>query len=335
MKRLVISIFIISLFASCEKVLFKQKGENNKAVANFDHLWEQCDIRYAYFDYKKIEWNKVYTQYRAKVYDGMSEDSLFNVMGAMLNELRDGHVNLISPFNISVFDVDLLGPENVDDRVILENYIGTDRIITGPFTHDFLHNEDIGYIRLRSFPGSVDNVQLDYILDRYKDTKGLIFDIRQNGGGVINDVYTILGRFIDKQTFVYQSRGKTGPGHNEFGEPELSYLPPAETPVKYLKKIVVLTDRGTYSSGSFFALMSKGIENMVIMGDTTGGGLGLPNGGQLPNGWTYRCSITQALDINGNNYENGMPPDKLVLVDKLRLAQGIDDVLEAAMQEIQ
>ena len=335
MKRIIISILIISLFASCEKALFKQKGENNKAVANFDHLWEQCDIRYAYFDYKKINWKTVYAQYRGKVYDGMSEDSLFNVMGAMLNELRDGHVNLISPFNISVFDVDLLGPENVDDRVILENYIGIDRIITGPFTHDFLRNKEIGYIRLRSFPGTVDNVQLDYMLDRYKDTKGLIFDIRQNGGGVINDVYTILGRFIDKQTFVYQSRGKIGPGHNEFGEPELSYLSPAETPVKYLKKIVVLTDRGTYSSGSFLALMAKGIDNMVIMGDTTGGGLGLPNGGQLPNGWTYRCSITQTLDIDGNNYENGMPPDKPVLVDKLRLAQGIDDVLEAAMQEIQ
>jgi hypothetical protein len=335
MKRLILSILIISLFASCEKALFKKNGDSTNAVANFDHLWEQCDIRYAYFDYKGIDWNNVYAQYRPKVYEGMSEDSLFNVMGAMLNELRDGHVNLISPFNISVFDVELLGPENVDDRVILENYIGTDRMITGPFIHDFLRNKEIGYIRLRSFPGGIDNVQLDYMLDRYKDTKGLIFDIRQNGGGVINDVYTILGRFIDKQTFVYQSRGKIGPGHNEFGEPERSVLSPAESNIKYLKKIVVLTDRGTYSSGSFLALMARGIDNMVIMGDTTGGGLGLPNGGQLPNGWTFRCSITQALDINSNNYENGMPPDKPVLVDKLRLAQGIDDVLEAAMDEIQ
>ncbi|MBZ0099238.1 MAG: hypothetical protein K8F30_09145, partial [Taibaiella sp.] len=145
----------------------------------------------------------------------------------------------------------------------------------------------------------------------------------------------ILSRFINKETFVYQSRGKVGLGHNEFGEPEKSFLPPAESNIKYLKKIIVLTDRGTYSSGSFFAMMAKGIDHMMVMGDTTGGGLGLPNGGQLPNGWTYRCSITQALDINGNNYENGMPPDKLVLVDKIRLAQGIDDVLEAAMKEIE
>lgn len=334
MRRLIIIITITLIFSSCEKAIFKKKGDSVHAVENFDYLWQQCEQRYAYFDYKSINWDNLYVQYRLKVYEGMSEDSLFNVMGAMLNELRDGHVNLISPFNISVFDVDLLGPENVDDRVILENYIGTDRVITGPFTHDFLRNNEIGYIRFRSFPGSVDDVQLDYILDRYKDTKGLIFDIRQNGGGVINDAYTILSRFIDKETLVYQSRGKIGPEHNEFGEMEQSRLAPSESTIKYLKKIVVLTDRGTYSSGSFFALMASAMPNVIVMGDTTGGGLGLPNGGQLPNGWTYRCSITQTLDINGNNYENGMPPDKLVLVDKIRLAQGIDDVLEAAMKEI-
>lgn len=333
MNKLIIIIATLLLTTSCEKAIFKKKGESNKAVDNFDYLWNQVDIRYAYFDYKKVDWNNVYAQYRPKVYDGMSEDSLFNTMGAMLNELKDGHVNLISPFNISRYDFWLQGPANVDDRVIIENYIGSDRVSTGPFTHNFLRNKEIGYVRFRSFSG-VDNVQLDYILDRYKDTKGLIFDIRQNGGGYVNDVYTIISRFISDSTYVYQSRGKTGPGHNEFGTPEKSVLGPSESSIKYLKKVIVLTDRGSYSSGSFFTLIAKAIPNMIVMGDTTGGGLGLPNGGQLPNGWTYRCSITQALDIFGNNYENGIPPDKLVLVDKIRLTQGIDDVLEAAMKEI-
>lgn len=334
MKKIITVVAAALLFSSCEKALFKKKGDSVNAVENFEYLWEQCDKRYAYFDYKKIDWNAIRAKYRPKVYEGMSEDSLFNVMGAMLNELRDGHVNLISPFNISVFDVDLLGPDNIDDRVILENYIGTDRMITGPFTHDFLDDKRVGYIRLQSFPGTVDDVQLDYILDRYKDTRGLIFDIRQNGGGVINDAYTILSRFIDRETLVYQSRGKIGPGHNQFGEMEPSTLLPATSAVKYLEKIVVLTDRGTYSSGSFFSIMASAMPNVILMGDTTGGGLGLPNGGQLPNGWTYRCSITQTLDAKGNNYENGVPPHKVVLVDKSRLARGIDDVLEAAINEI-
>lgn len=334
MKKLAVIISSVLLFTSCEKAIFKKKGQSSDAVKNFDYLWEQVDKRYAYFDYKKVDWQQIYNKYRAKVYNDMSEDSLFKVMGNMLNELRDGHVNLISPFNVSVFDVELLGPDNVDDRVVLEHYIGTDRVITGPFTHDFLRNEEIGYVRLHEFPGTVDDTQLDYILNRYQNTQGLIFDIRQNGGGAVNDVYTILSRFIKEPRLVYLSRGKKGPAHNDFDEYETSTLKPAESNIKYMKKLVVLTDRGTYSSGSFFTLIASALPNTIIIGDTTGGGLGLPNGGQLPNGWTYRCSITQTLAVDSGNYENGIPPNKVVLVDKLRLAQGIDDVLEAAMNEI-
>lgn len=332
MKKLIVIGSLLAL-VSCEKVIMKSEGESTNAKENFDYLWEQVDKRYVYFDYKNIDWDITYNKYVSRIYEGMSEDSLFNVMGAMMDELRDGHVNLVSPFNISVFDFSFLGPENIDERVVREFYLGESRTITGPFTHNFLQNKEVGYIRFRSFPGSVNSVQLDYIIDKYKDTKGLIFDIRQNGGGVVNDGYTILRRFIDKQTLVYRSRGKVGPGHDEFGQIENSYLSPSSSQ-KYLKKVIVLTDRGTYSSGSFFALMAKAIDNMVIMGDTTGGGLGLPNGGQIPNGWTYRCSITQTLDVEGNNYENGMPPDIRVVVDEQNLINGIDDVIEAAIKEI-
>lgn len=332
MKKLLILLCMCS-FLSCEKAILKKAGDSESARENFDYLWEQVDKRYVYFDHKNVDWDATYNKYVTRIYEGMSEDSLFNVMGAMMDELRDGHVNLISPFNISVYDFSFLGPENIDERVVKEFYLGEDRTITGPFTHNFLAGKDVGYIRFRSFPGYVNSVQLDYILDKYKDTKGLIFDIRQNGGGAVNDGYEILRRFIDKRTLVYRSRGKTGPGHNDFGEIEDSYLSPSGS-VKYLKKIIVLTDRGTYSSGSFFSLMAKAIDNMVIMGDTTGGGLGLPNGGQIPNGWTYRCSITQTLDIDGNNYENGMPPDIRVIVDEQNLINGIDDVIEAAIKEI-
>lgn len=334
MRKLIPIIMALLVLSSCEKIIFKKDGASTNAKENFEYLWKEIDTRYAYFDYKSIDWNSLRAVYGAKIYEGMSEDSLFNVMAAMLNELRDGHTNLISPFNVSYFDIELLGPENIDDRVIKEYYLKGEQVTTGPFVHAFLRNREIGYIRFRSFPGTVDNVQLDYILNRYKDTKGLIFDIRQNGGGVVNDAYNILGRFISNRTEVYLSQGKKGAAHNDFNEPVTSYLDPIGS-VKYLKKIVVLTDRGTYSSGSFFTLIAKAISTMTVMGDTTGGGLGLPNGGQLPNGWTYRCSITRTLDVNGNNYENGVPPDTRVIVDKIRLTQGIDDVLEAAMTEIQ
>lgn len=333
MRKLSLIILAAILFTSCEKIVFKKNGASTNARENFEYLWKEVDTRYAYFDYKNVDWNNMRTVYGAKIYEGMSEDSLFNVMADMLNELRDGHTNLIAPFNVSYFDIELLGPENIDDRVIKEYYLKGEQVTTGPFVHAFLRNKEIGYIRFRSFPGTVDDIQLDYILKRYKDTKGLIFDIRQNGGGVVNDAYRILSRFIKSRTLVYLSQGKKNMEHNSFKDPETSFLDPSGG-IGYYKKVVVLTDRGTYSSGSFFTLIAKAISTMKVMGDTTGGGLGLPNGGQLPNGWTYRCSITRTLDINGNNYENGVPPDTRVIVDEIRLTQGVDDVLEAAMSEI-
>ena len=70
------------------------------------------------------------------------------------------------------------------------------------------------------------------------------------------------------------------------------------------------------------------------MRDTTGGGLGIPNGGQLPNGWTYRLSISRTLSPEGENYENGVPPDIYVNLDREAVNRGVDNLIEAAIREI-
>ena len=70
--------------------------------------------------------------------------------------------------------------------------------------------------------------------------------------------------------------------------------------------------------------------NIKLFGDYSGGGLGLPTGGALPNGWTYRFSITRTIAIDGGNYENGVPPQERVLITPESTAQGIDNVIEAA-----
>ena len=88
-KGWIIAIGLVLMFSSCEKMMFKKKGDTTNARENFDYLWEQLDKRYAYFDYKNVDWNAMRAKYAPRVYDGMSEDSLFNVMGTMLDELRD------------------------------------------------------------------------------------------------------------------------------------------------------------------------------------------------------------------------------------------------------
>ncbi len=332
--RKLYSILLISLsLISCEKALFENDLASTNPKDNFEYLWNQCNEKYSYFDVKNIDWDVVKSEYVAKIYDEMSEDSLFNVLGAMLTELRDDHTNLISNFNVSTFRVDYLGQDNFDWRIIEDHYLNRDYYITGPFLHNFLDNKEIGYVRFPSFPGTVDADNLNFVLNRYKNTKGLILDIRENGGGAVTDIFEILSRFVERKTLVNYSRIKSGPGRNEFSEAEPVYVSPYSG-IRYKNKIVVLVDRGTYSAGSFFSLATKALPNITLIGDTTGGGLGLPNGGQLPNGWTYRFSITQALTLDKNpDYENGVPPDIEALIDWSNLTT--DEVLERAILELQ
>lgn len=331
--KFVLTIFLcLFLFTSCEKLLFEAALASTDPKENFEYLWQECKEKYAYFDLKNINWDSVRTVYDAKLYPDMSEDSLFQVLGGMLRELRDDHANLISDFNVSFYGLEYLAQDNFDWRILVDHYLPRDYYISGPFSHAFLAHQEIGYLRLSTFTGTIDESNLDYILDRYRDTKGLIIDIRENGGGAIADVYTLLSRFIAEETLVYYSRIKTGTGQNDFSPPQPVIVAPYSG-IRYSKKVVMLTDRGTYSAGSLLALGAKALPNVILVGDTSGGGLGMPNGGQLPNGWIYRFSITQSLTLDQNpDFENGVPADIPVLLDWTDLST--DEILERAMAEI-
>ncbi len=326
-------LFSLTLIA-CEKV-FLGKDIEDTPRSNFVWLWQKVEMGYSFFDVKDVEWDSVYARYNTMITEDMEDEELFDVLALMLNELQDGHVNLISPFKTSRFDITSLGTVNIDFTIIKDNYLGDGITYTGPFIHGFLENEEIGYIRYSSFSNSITSAQLNYIIDRYSDTRGLIFDIRQNGGGYITNVFSLLSRFINNETLIYTSQIKSGykgdSPDTTFSDPIPVYIDPYEGD-KYLNPIVVLTDRGTYSAASFFAVSCLALDNITLMGDTTGGGLGLPNGGQLPNGWTYRFSVTRTIAIDGKNYENGVPPH--IQIDLLpdHNITGSDNILDEAIQ---
>ncbi len=330
MKNLLLILSIL-IFSSCEKILFKPDLGSVNPLENFDYLWNEVDKKYSYFELKNIDWNQMKATYRPMLNDNSSEVELFEVLAAMLNELKDDHTNLITPFNISSYNVAATGAKNYRPRTLQDYYI-PDAWRTGSLTHDFLSNKEIGYIRYGSFMSDFSDAQMDLVLERYKDTKGIILDLRENGGGSIFNVPKLLGRFAPSRTLVGYSITRDGPGHKDFGKKEDFYITP-DGNIQYLKPVIVLIDKGSYSATTFFAVATKAFPNITLMGDATGGGGGLPNGGQLPNGWTYRFSISQLLDLNGNNYaENGVPADINAAFDWTDLTK--DEILEKAIEEL-
>ena len=108
----------------------------DNARGNFEALWRAIDEHYCFFDYKReqygLDWNEVHARYSRQVTNDMTEAQLFEVLGNMLGELRDGHVNMYSAWDVArnwSWHEDY--PSNVSDT-LLSKYLGTDyRIAAG------------------------------------------------------------------------------------------------------------------------------------------------------------------------------------------------------------
>ena len=123
---------------------------------------------------------------------------------------------------------------------------------------------------------------------------------------------------------------KAGPAHDDFGPLKQVYAPDNSDNEPFTKPFVLLTDRGCYSAASSFALCLKSYPNVTVMGDTTAGGLDIPTGGALPNGWNYRFGVSRTIAPDGINYEHGVPPDQVVRLSPAAIAAGRDNIIDSA-----
>jgi len=322
-------LFVMNL-TSCEEAFFEDVP-NSDPVSIFDQAWNFADQEYTFFDYKSINWDSVYQEFRPLVNDNMGEEELFQVIADMLYLLRDGHVNLRSKFDRSRnWSWYLDAPENFNYPLLERNYFNTEQQFVGSFVvMDF---EDVGYFRYSSFSNGVSSESLDYVVDKFKNHKGLIIDVRNNGGGLLLNATKIARRFTTKSQDVAKLYYKNGPGHNDLDGPHTTTIEPASN--NYTKPVVVLTNRHSYSATSFFSQYMRELDNVTLIGDWTGGGGGAPSFTELTNGWEIRVSSTLTTDPQGFNIEDGVPPDVEVDMLKSDEDQGKDTILETALEFI-
>lgn len=291
----------------------------NDPEGNFEQLWRIIDEKYCFLDYKKIDWDAVHTEYKKTILPGMTNEDLFDKLSQMLYILQDGHVNLASASQTSFYDAWYQDyPWNYREDILYQHYLGkasTDYRTAAGMKYKIFDN-NIGYIRYESFSSGVGDGNLDEILSYLATCNGLIIDVRDNGGGNLTYSSRIAARFTNEKVLTGYIQHKTGPGHNEFSQPEPIYLEPSNS-IRWQKKVVILTNRRCYSSTNDFVNAMRSIESgkIIQLGDKTGGGSGLPFTSELPNGWTIRFSASPHFDKNMNHIEFGIEPD--VKVDML------------------
>lgn len=302
---------------------------------NFEALWKIMDEHYCFFEEKGVDWDEVYARYSPKVSNQMTSKELFDVCADMLNELRDGHTNLTATFNTSYYrkwwsDY----PENYSARLVEEHYLNFNYLSTSGIDYAILP-ENIGYMRYSSFGYTIGEGNLDQILFYLNSCDALIIDIRDNGGGNMTNVETLVRRFITERTLVGYISHKTGPGHKDFSKPYAYYFDPAESGrIMWGKPIAVLTSRGTFSAANNFASIMKLLPRVTMIGSTTGGGSGMPFNSELPCGWGVRFSACSVLDAEGNTTENGIEPTAgcAINLDPAAAINGHDTILDFAIE---
>ena len=306
----------------------REEEYDNTPQGNFDALWTIIDEQYCFLDYKQIDWDAVYDRYRPLITPDMSSDGLFEVLGNMLAELKDGHVNLSSASNTARYwNWYLDYPRNFNEALV-ESYLGRDYRIGGGASYTIL-DDNIGYIYYGDFSSGIGEGNLDEMLLYLSICNGLIIDVRGNGGGNLTTATKLAARFTNDKVLTGYILHKTGKGHSDFSDPEPIYLEPSNS-IRWQKPVVVLVNRHAYSATNDFINSMRYLPLVTLMGDKSGGGSGLPFSSELPNGWGVRFSASPHLDAEGQHIEFGIDPDVKLDMDTDDEARGIDTMIEAA-----
>ena len=332
MKLRLIGNILLVLFAVIVASCHDEVEYKNDPYGNFDALWTSIDEHYCFFKYKDVDWKAVGERYRAKLQPKMTSKELFDVCSEMLKELKDGHTNLVSPWDVSRYWIWEKYPVNYDQRVIDEHYLNFEYKKACGIKYGVLRN-NYGYMYYGDFSVSIGEGNLDMILGALASCDGLVIDVRSNGGGLLTNVEPIVARFITEKIHAGAISHKTGPGHNDFSKPYDYYFSPAPSGrVKFSKPVVVLTNRASFSATNNFVSIMKSLPQVKVVGDVTGGGCGLPFTSEMPNGWSVRYSASAITDPSGNLTEFGVEPDYKVDMTPQEIAEGRDAILEKAFE---
>ena len=323
-------LLIVCAFAMTACV--NEEEYNDTPSDNFEALWRIIDEHYCFFDYKAsaygLDWDEVHSRYARQITDNLSDAQLFEILGNMLGELRDGHVNMYSAWDTSRnWEWKEAYPSNISDTLI-SKYLGTDFRMAAGLKYRIL-DDNTGYVRCASFSTAPGEGNLDEMMMHFAACNSLIIDIRDNGGGMLTAAEKVAARFTNEELLVGYMQHKTGKGHSDFSSMEEQRLKPSSG-MRWQKRVAVLTNRAVYSAANEFVKYMRCCPKVIVVGDRTGGGAGMPYSSELPIGWSVRFSACPMFDRDKESTEFGIDPDYNVSLSQTDILRGEDTIIEEA-----
>src|SRR6185312_948085 len=226
--------------------------------------------------------------------------------------------------------------------------------------------DDIGYFQINTFADTGIINDFKKILPQLRNCKGVILDIRNNGGGNSEIAAEILKYFTNEKTIVgstwktredlsaFKEWGKFLTGNNtdslsDFDKKCLlvyrgDYWYQGDTmefennieESKILTPLIVLIGNNTASAAEDFLIMLAGLKNRATtIGQLTFGSTGQPLIFDLPGGGSARVCAKKDTYPNGKEFVGyGIKSDILVQQNINDIIEGKDTELEAVIKEI-
>ena len=300
----------------------------NRAAAK--ELERAIDQSYAYRDLRRVDWSKLFKEARPSLEKAATPAAFARDAAKLLANAKDLHIWLkvggqrIDPYSQPVapnFNLQTL------ERAVPEWKAQNDAVSTGKL------EGGLGYIQIATWaPKTPTGIEPAYeAVDEFREAKGLVIDVRPNGGGDELLARDFAGCFVSKPSVYSRNdyRDKSAGGFSKILD---RIVEPKKGRPAYRGKVAVLIGPGNMSSCESFILMMKCAEKCRLFGARTRGSSGNPKPAALSNGVTVYLPSWRDRYPDGTFLEgNGIKPDVEIKAEAKDLLEK-DPVLDAALK---
>ena len=324
-------------------------------LSNFDVFAATWAENYPFFALTKTDWPSVVASARAKVTTQTTPEELFGILEGMIAPLHDAHSSLAAPklngegrewggFQDRPGAID---PKDFDRAQALVN-----KYVVGPLRkycegqiEAGMIGSDLGFVRINGFvgyhaDGSFESGEraleaaLDAIFADTRAWRGLVVDVRINGGGYDPYGLAIASRLTATEYVAYEKQARNDPvDPDHWTAAQASVVKPSARP-GFRGRVVELTGPNSISAAETFtqSLMQR-TPAIARVGQTTQGVFSDVMSRALPNGWIVGLPNERYVS-NGKSYDHiGIPPTVAVpLYAQSDVAAGRDVALEEAIR---
>ena len=346
----------------------------------FDAFWNGMNNNYVFWDIDTTNWDAVYSRYRPlfsslNINDSNDVRKSVGYFHDMTKGLIDGHFTLT--FTDSQLVSATIDPayERIQKRndfhspffyapIVAGRYLDSNFIFgydstTSPgdlrFALTGTINRNVAYLTFSEFSlkSSFESANsngikpvLSYFFNLIRSPnslKGIIIDVRLNGGGDIADLNFLVGKFITTPLKFGYTRYKSGNGRLDRTPWADAIVSPQPNAVSIVIPVIVLADMYSVSMAELTTMAIHTLPNGKFIGETTWGANGPLSPNEFFNAGQFVAagfvnvytSSSEFKYLDNNIYEGkGFPPDIAVPFDPAALESGDDPALDKAISQI-